>query len=296
MKDYIFEPKKATISISDFVKNGTYFVPSSVISKEINRLDFYEPQKFQEIAAKIVCIDKHTSKFNKAVYIEEGADKLLPVVMINEERGWSEFADEDDRPNVIFVDSVNIEDGEFQYVETSGETAQKCKDWCDDLNKFLYKKFGEWGNENAKAYRKVMINANMQIPKYIGKTIDIIYSGDMTVGELRQQFLQTFNAVLVVCDSNFQTIPDKLQLKIYGIEGNNKYCVVPDATWGSIMSYFYRTYNLKISMRYPNRTWAFILPGDGLNELSKMPSFWESLFWKILMKFLSKTLYDELKQ
>ena len=292
MKDYIFEPKNAIISISDFVDNGTYFVPSAIISKEINRLDFYDPQKFQEIAAKIVCIDKHTSKFKKAVYIEEGAEKLLPVVMINEKRGWSDFADEDDRPNVIFVDSTNIEGGEFQYVETSGETAQKCKDWCDDLNKFLYQKFGDWGNENAKAYREVKINANMQIPKYIGKTLDINFSEGMTVGELRQQFLRTFNAILVVCDSNFQKIPDKFQLKNYGIKGNNKYCVVPDATWGSIMSYFYRTYNLKIAMRYPERTWAYIVPGAVLNEPPQIPSFWDSILLRILLKFWSQKIYD----
>lgn len=293
MKDYIWQTQNEVINLKDVCNTIHLVYVYEDIIKHIDKVDlisFYkEPEKYSKIKLKLKEVSDHITEHDKIGYVvEKGAELLVPLYYI-----FLSVNHCGDDPEIVLVKSVALEDGNFSYILAQDDVKEMFKKWCEEIKTFVEKKF-EWCNDDdiIEPYKHVAIDAEIDKTIYVGETIDIEVSEDMSLGEFKSYFQEKFGVIPCIFDHKKEGKNLQQKLNCFGISGKTlvripSFFALGDIDW-ELRNQLHLSSDIEFRFRYVNRPWAFLFGRETLSEVGNLPPIWKSIGFNLLLKIVDK--------
>ena len=289
MKDYIWQTTNEVINLKDVCNTSNLVYVYEDVIKHIDKVDlvsFYkEPEKYSKIKLKLKEVTDYITDHDKIGFVvEKGAELLVPLYYI--------FLSVDhcgNDPELVLVKSVSLENGDFSYVLAPDDVKDKFKKWCEEIKAFVEKKF-DWCNDDdiTEPYKHVTIDAEIDKTVYIGETIDIEISENMSIENFKNVFQEKFGVIPCIFDHKKEDKNLQHKLSCFGISGKTLVRIPPffklgDIDW-ELRNQLHLSSDIEFRFRYVARPWAFLLGRETLTEVDQLPPVWKSIGFNLLLK------------
>lgn len=290
------------LTIKELVSKGEYFVPSSVCNEEV---DVSSILSNIDAAIKTKLTVKNLEPetgdgCHIGMYLEDGAIQCIVLAFFYHlcyDMGIVKI------PRISFVNIAIGDDGLLNIVDENNRVTEswlmrlkkkvsefcgvediECleKDWTNNFSKKIGKDRGDF----VGIFTNNMVKISWNTAVYTGSTIDIDINGEMTVGEFKKNFEGTFHAIPLLLDKDKKEYPDNLKLSKLGIVEPTTYKLPERSYVNKLYADFRQLYKLDLLMKYQDRPWAWVMGETKVNQLTELPSIWESIKSFMLMKFI----------
>ena len=286
MKDFIWKASKRALKATDLFKDPyqVFYVLESCLPKlcSIDSLDI-EPGKYNGKSVKIKKVTEYIAKANETTgfVIEEGAEFIIPLYYI-----YLHVTSCGNEPIFEAVTSVTLKNGEFSCVQASESATKQLKMWTKKAADFIEVALEE-NAANEQSYKQVTFEAEIEDTMYVGETIDMEISGEMTLSDFQNRFAKIYGATPVIIKQRKEVKDGHTLLKDIGIKGKTIIKIEPYLSMGEINDSLLKQLclsDINFFFKFNNRPWAYMLGNQLLAEVDKLPSIWKSIEYNILIK------------
>lgn len=296
MKDFIWKASKRAMTTKELFDYGrVFYIPESVVPKLCKISSFEKDPTKVDRHLKIKMVTKHvvTRKEHRGFVVEEGAEFIIPFYYLYlsvNNCGYS--------PELVVYKSVSLENGNFVFVPGAEETTENLKAWSDkvsDLAETVAAEMEE--SSNKEKYENTTFDAEVEDTVYVGKTLDITVSEDMTVAEFKAEVKNVLGIVPCIFQYQKKVKDANAPLKSIGVKGNTVVKVGPYFEIGDVNDLLQEQLQLEkvaFYFKYINRPWAYIMVDEPLSSVHRLPSVWRSIQVSIFIRIVNLIDVDKL--
>lgn len=286
MADFIWKASKKAVKARELYNDTfeVFYIPESALS-QLSKVDSFakEPEKYEGAKVKIKRVSEFMAKEHESGFIiEEGADVIIPLYYM-----YLQVTGCGNEPTFSVYKSYTVE-GRFFSIEPASEKAMEQFDaWTRDVAYFAEKNIDRLGLGGQETFKNIAFDAEFGEPEYVGKTIDVVVSEDMTFGEFKNNFIQAVGVIPNIFYHK-QEVKDKgALLKTIGIKGKTTVKLMPFIAVGDVTRALNEQLNLEgvmVYYKFVNRPWSYMMGDQLLTEANKLPSIWRSICYNVAIK------------
>lgn len=289
MNIYGWKQVKKEITLESIL-GETYvqFAPESVdFDVDIESL-LRDTKKFSYTDISIKYIDYNISKrdYKGELFIEKGKNLIALCMLYMELHHHG--------TDYSFVENVLMgKDGYVYAKELPVDLNEKYKKWADKLERKIQLLVDSGTIDNIREicndFANMKFTAEVCEVVYIGPTIEINYSEDMTISQFAEVVKENCHIIPVFTKpGSLDLYPESTTLKSLGIIGQKSFLIPTKLHISSFINDFREQNGLKsiIFFRYEKRPWAYILPETHFDDVQKVPNVFVCLYNKLFLKFL----------
>lgn len=191
-----------------------------------------------------------------------------------------------------FVENLSVgADGFVVTNELSLEQKQKYEAWANRLERKVEALIHSGLIDNVKQlcqeYADMTIRINISEIKYIGKTIDIPYSEEMTIAEFADVVQKKCHVIPVFAKSySFDLYPSSTKLKSLGVSGGKKVYYFPSQLGMGNFCGFAEENNIDVQLhfKYEEKPWMYIHPETNFDSVRDVPGFFQGIYNNISLR------------
>lgn len=290
MKDFIWKASKRALPIKDLYDDTyqVFYIPESIVPKLCKITSFEkDPAKFAGEKVKVKMVTEYVAEYNKETgfVIEEGAEYIIPLY-------YNYLAATNCGNDPIFkvYKSVSLEDGEFSYVPGSDEATEKLNDWCKELYHFAENEVESALAPSKRDNYKISFDAEVEDAVYVGKTLDVKVSEDMTVAEFKEEVKNVLGVIPNIFLNQKEVKDPNALLKSVGVKGKTVIKVGPYLAVGDVNRLFkeqLKWEGVEVYFKFAKRPWSYMMGDQLLSELDNLPSIWKSIQCNVAIKIVN---------
>lgn len=294
MKDFIWKASKRAMTAKELFDYGrVFYIPESVVPKLCKISSFEKDPTKVDRNLKIKMVTKHvvTHEEHRGFVVEEGAESIIPFYELYRR------ADHDCEPDMYVYKSVALENGNFTYVPGSKEATESLKAWYEKVYDFAEEATEEWKTSDEEKYQNTTFDVEVEDTVYVGKTLDITVSEDMTVAEFKAEVKNVLGIVPYIFQYQKKVKDANAPLKSIGVKGNTVVKVGPYFEIGDVNDLLQEQLQLEkvaFYFKYINRPWAYIMVDEPLSNVHHLPSVWRSIQVSIFIRIVNLIDVDKL--
>ena len=191
-----------------------------------------------------------------------------------------------------FVENLSVgADGFVVTNELSLEQKQKYEAWANRLERKVEALIHSGLIDNVKQlcqeYADMTFRVNISEIKYIGKTIDIPYSEEMTIAEFAEVVQKKCHVIPVFAKSySFDLYPSSTKLKSLGVSGGEKVYSFPSQLGMGNFCGFAEENNIDVQLhfKYEEKPWMYIHPETNFDSVRDVPGFFQGIYNNISLR------------
>lgn len=287
MKDYIWKSSErvmTALELNEFSHN-MFYIPETEVEKLCQTNSFAKnPKEYEGIKGKIKRVTKKVTDYESTgLVVEQGAEHIVPFYYL-----YSQVCGTG--PQLVAYKSVALNDGAFSFVRGSEDANLKLQEWNKQIRRYFDRDEYDFKEED---FKKITFNVEIEDTIYVGRTIDITITENMTLAEFSDTLQKVLGVIPVVVHQKKIVTEHDALLKDIGIHGTGIVKLIPESILYDARGFIQQQLNFDketfMLVKYAKRPWAYINEEEvRLSNINNLPPIWKSVWQNIISKFVLK--------